>query len=264
MGNDSEKAKADIKVILDKIMFLPGENITGKIYIFPKTNSEIEQLQNPDISLSIIQHKNWETLLFSEEYKSSINDQDTNLFQEKTNNYIEYKNIKLSKGVQIPINYVVPKDITPSLEWPHTRFEFAYIRNFFDVKIPELNYETQILIIIQKLPSALNIPLKVEKEVELKKMILFGAGKIKIEGTYPQSSYPIFGQIPLTVTIDASNSECLVKEVKVKLKRRIEFSYKKKNKTKKKLSELCIMRQEKLIQKKKNFCLVYLLKMETK
>ena len=67
-----------------------------------------------------------------------------------------------------------------------------------------------------------------------KKYLVFKGGKIKIESSYPQFSYPILGKIPLSVSVDASQSETRVKEITVKLKVSKREKTKKRKKMKKK------------------------------
>ena len=253
MGSSQKEAKARVDVVLDTTIFLPGENITGKINILPKDQNDIQRFTNPEITFSILQQQNWQCFLLSENQDSSSNGQkDVNYFCEKTNNFSEFKDRKISEGIQIPFLYIIPNDINPSFEWPHTKYEFAYIRNFFCVKIPELEYETQILIIIQKPPNKLQSPLTVKAEEAQKKYILFDAGKIIIEGSYPKSSYPALGTIPLNVLVDTSKSEFKIKEITIKLKRSLEFRYKKSKSSKIKKLELLYYETKKMSGIKEN------------
>ena len=224
MGNLNKNAKAIVKVSLESTVLLPGDFVYGKIIIKPNKNKDITKLQNPRIEISLFQEQNWQSYIFSEEEKSSRNGEFyNNFFSNKTLNCLEYKDKNFSEGITIPFQYQIPNDITPSFEWPHTRYEFAYIRNFLIVNIPELSYKTEILLLILKKPILLESPLKVIKIEERKKLLFFGNGSILIEGSYPTSSFPILGNIPLTVKVDASNSDVLIKEVTVKLKRKLQF-----------------------------------------
>ena len=254
MGSSQKEAKAKINVILDTIIFLPGDNITGKINILPKNKNDNTILKHQGITFSILQQQSWQTLIFSEEQKktSSNGQKDINCFCEKTQIYSELKEKNINEGITIPFLYIIPKDIIPSLEWPHSKSEFAYIRNFFCVKIPELDYETQIFIIIQKLPTKLPIPLKLKKEEEIRKYIFFSGGRIKVESSYPKSSYPILGKIPLTVSVDSSQSDNKIKEVNIKLKRKLEFFYKNSKKSKKKYLQVMYYESKKVNGIKEN------------
>ena len=253
MGSSQKEAKAKINVILDTIIYLPGDNITGKINIIPKNKNENQIINSQEITFSILQQQNWQTYIFSEEQKTSSKGQkDINFFREKTQIFSELKDRNINEGIQIPFLYILPQDITPSFEWPYTKHEFAYIRNFFCVKIPELNYETQILIIIQKLPTKLLIPLKLEAEEENKKYIFFSGGRIKIEASITQPSFPILGNIPLTVSVDASQNSVKVKEIIIKLKRKLEFFYKNSPKSKKKYMQLMYHESKKVKEMKEN------------
>jgi hypothetical protein len=226
MGNFFNKAKAKVTVTFDSTIILPGEILNGKINIQPNKNTEVTQLQNPKIELAILQEINWQSFIFSEEDKTTRNgdgESNVNYFSNQTLNCTQFKGKNFSDGITIPFQYKVPEDITPSLEWPHTRYEFASIRNFLVVNIPELKYKKKILIIILKKPKYIDGPLKMTVFEERKKLLLFGNGSIKVEALAPQNSFPILGTIPLTVTVDASKSDVLIKGVTVKLKRKLHF-----------------------------------------
>ena len=224
MGNLIKNAKAIVNVSLETSIIFPGEIVNGKINIKPNQSRDITSLQNPRIDISLSQEQNWQSFIFSEEDKSTRNGESfNNFFSNKTLNCIEYKGKNFSDGMTIPFQYQVPDDITPSFEWPHTRYEFAYVRNFLNINIPELFYKTKILLLILKKPCLLESPLTVTTTEERKKFLLFGKGSIIVEGSYPTSSYPILGNIPLTVRIDASSSDVIIKEVTVKLKRKLQF-----------------------------------------
>ena len=218
MGSEQKESIALVNVVLDKINYFPGDKITGFIKILPKPNINPKSFNVKKIIFSIFQQKNWQSYMFSEEQKSSSTGQSNkNYICEKTKVFNEFKKKDISEGLQIPFIYIIPKEITPTLEWPHAKFEFAYIRNFFSVKIPELNYENQILIIIQKPPDKIQKPIIIsEKKNE---------GKIIIQASCPQSSYAILSQIPLSLSIDTIQSGTKIKEITVKLKRNLDFGY---------------------------------------
>ena len=253
MGNGQKEAKAEVNVILDTIIYLPGENITGKIKILPRSQNNSKILCNLNVTYSIIQQQNWQNYMFSENDNTFSGDQsDENCVSEKTNNYNELLKNNYFSGIEIPFSYPISNDITPSLEWPFSKFEFAYIRNFFRVHIPDLDYTNQIFIIIQKSPSCLSYPLKLIKEEDSKKYLILKGGKIKVESSYPQYSYPILGKIPLSVSVDASQSETRVKEITVKLKRKIEFKYKNSEKINKNIIQNMYYETKKVNSKKEN------------
>ena len=224
MGNLSKRSKATVNVTLDNTILLPGEILNGRITIKPKQNSDVTRLQNPKIDIGIYQEQNWQSFIFSQEEKNSKDGaSNTNFYSNQSLNCSEYRNKNFSEGINIPFQYKIPEDLTPSFEWPHTRLEFASIRNFLTINIQELSYKTKILLIILKKPDPQKKPLNIVKIEERKKFLLFGTGSILVEGVYPKYSYPILGTIPFTVKIDAAQSDVLIKEVTVKLKRKLEF-----------------------------------------
>ena len=253
MGSSQKESKAEINIVLSDTIFLPGDEIKGKINILPKNKNDTNKFKDPKIIFSIIQKRNWQCFLYSQKQKSSLNgESNINSFSSKTNTYSEFKDKNISEGIQIPFTYIIPKDITPSLEWPHKKHEFAYIRNFFCVKIPELDYENQILIIIQKPPIPNQKPIIESVEEERNKFIFFNKGRIRIEASCQKSSYAVLSIIPLTVMVDATQSSITIKEVTVKLKRKLEFNYLNKPKNKKKFLQVMYYETKKVGDTKEN------------
>ena len=174
MGNLSKKAKAKVEVSLGSNIILPGEIVNGKINIQPKKNSDVTHLQNPKIEIGIYQEQNWQSFIFSEEDKKARSgESNTNIYSNQTLNCSEFKDKNFLEGITIPFQYKVPEDITPSFEWPYTKLEFASIRNFLTVNIPELSFKTQILLIILKKPNPYESPLKLSVTEERKKLLFF-------------------------------------------------------------------------------------------
>ena len=238
MGNKQKVAKPDVNIILDKKIYFPGENITGKIEILINIEQNLFDSHDPiKLVFSIIQQKKWGTALYEEEDISSLNSPyDENVISDlakNMNNIIEFSNFK---GIQLPFKYLIPKDIIPSLEWPHSKKEFAFIRNFLCVKIPVLDFEKQTLIFVQKIPSPLQNPLKADKEF----------GNIKIIGTLIQSSYAALGKIDLSVSVDMSESDKKIKEITVKLKRKLELKHKNSQNVKKKIIQILYYETKKI------------------
>ena len=253
MGNFNKQAKAKVDVEIDTTIVLQGEMLNGKINITPNKGSDITSLQNPKILFSLLQEQTWQSYIFSEEEKNNKSSQSNNsFFGNQILNCSQYKNKNFSDGISIPFQYKIPDNITPSLEWPHSRLEFAYIRNFLTINIPELSYKNKILLIIQKKENIMDIPLKISKEEERKKLILFGSGSILIEGSYPRYSFPILGNIPLTVKVDASKSDVIIKEVTVKLKRKLQFYSKSKLSSVRTILENMYEENKKLCSKTEN------------
>ena len=108
MGNGQKEAKAEVNVILDTIIYLPGENITGKIKILPRSQNNSKILNNLNVTYSIIQQQNWQNYMFSENVNTFSGDQsDENCVSEKTNNYNELLKNNYFSGIEIPFSYPI-------------------------------------------------------------------------------------------------------------------------------------------------------------
>ena len=241
MGNKHENSKAIVDVTLDNSVYLPGENITGKVEILFKEQSTADQFPNPKLVFSIVQHKHWESVFSSEDdkkvYEGELN---KNYFLESSDN-------NKFKGLKKSFIYTIPNDILPSLEFPHEKSVFAFMRTYFCVQIPELGAEKQILIIIQKSPDKTNRILKIVEEGDYK-----NGGKIRVEASYPKYSFPILSIIPVQVYINALKSEVKIKEVNVNLKRLVEFKNKNSNKIAKTIKESMFLEKRKTTEKEEN------------
>lgn len=248
MGNKQEKSKAVVDVILDNSVYLPGENITGKVEILFKEQSTADKFPNPKLTFSIIQNKHWECKFSSEndkkEYEGELN---KNYFLDSSDNISNVEEKNKFQGLKKSFIYTIPNDITPSLEFPHEKYEFAFIRTYFCVQVPELDTEKQILIIIQKSPDTVNHLLKIVKEENYK-----NGGKIRIEASYPKYSFPIQSNIPVKVYVNASKSEVKVKEVNVLLKRVVEYKNKISNKIAKTIKQNMYSEKRKISENEEN------------
>ena len=252
MGNEQKDSKAIIDVILDNSVYLPGENISGKIEILFKEQIEANKLQNPKIEFSILQHKYWESSFSSRSDKLSLKSESNNCFHEITKDFTRNDDKNIFPGIKISFIFMIPNDILPSLEWPNKKSEFAFIRNYFYVQIPELNIEKQVLIIIQKNPDKVQRILKVANEEDKKKYAGKNGGITRVEASYPQYSYPALGNIPLTVLVNSSGSDTKIKEVIVKLKRLLEFKSKNSEKVDKRILQVMYSETRKIKEKTEN------------
>lgn len=245
MGN-SNKALADVTVVLEKNIFFRGETINGKITIYPNKDGKLNTLHNPEFRFRINQKRHWESRFNHEKDQTNIGgDNCLSSSKDQVLNLPNLVNVNFSSGITIPFQFVVPNDTLPSLEWPHTSSVFACIRNYLCIIIPELKYSHDIYIIIQKSPSTMTPPLEYEKREEIKTLGLFSNGYVSAKCSYPQYSYPIFGIIPLTVVTDSTHCEEKIREVVVKLKRKIELFEREKEKCYKDfLEEMYVETQE--------------------
>jgi len=241
MGNKQEGSKAVINITLDNSIYLPGEYISGKIEIFYKEQIYTDKIQNPKINLSILQHKHWQSSFYSEDDQSILKGvSNINFFSEIENNFSQFGQNNTFQGFKLSFIYIIPNEITPSLEWPNKKTEYSFIRNYLYVQIPELNAEKKVLIIIQKLPDKVQRLLKIAKEEK----------NIWMEASYPQSSFSALSHIPISVFLNSSESEMKIKEVIVSLNRVLEFKYKNSDKVYKKI--LQVMCKEKREIKENN------------
>ena len=252
MGNEQKDSKAIINVILDNSVYLPGENISGNIEILFKEQIETNKLQNPKIEFSILQHKYWESSFSSQNDKLLLKSELNNCFYEISKDFTKKDDKNIFSGFKFKFIFMIPKDILPSLEWPNKKGEFAFIRNYFYVQIPELSIEKQVLIIIQKYPDKVQRILKVANEEDKKKYPGKNGGITRVEASYPQYSYPALGNIPLTVLVNSSGSDTKIKEVIIKLKRLLEFKSKNSEKVDKRILQVMYSETRKIKEKTEN------------
>ena len=249
MGNKPAESKALIDFSLEETIYKPGDTIKGKIEILFNDQNIVDKFTNPQIKCFIIQSRVWHISIYTEDNRTNINGSTT--ITPLIDNHSEEEEENKFEGIKKAFTFKIPDNITPSLEWPNKKNEFAFIRNYFCVQVPELKIQKEILILIQKLPDLSKRLLKVAKEEAIKKAFKKD-GKIRVEASYPQYSYPALSTIPLTVAINAIDNEVVLKEVTVSLKRLLEFNYKKSNKVDKKVLQFMYRETIKINENKKN------------
>lgn len=211
MGSDQSALSKlnNLQMILERVVFFPGEIIKGTLQIKTKN-----PLVYPQINYQIIQDEYWKCHGQSGVEKTKI--------ANATLNYPGLKDVPLKDGVSIPFTIQIPTFAIPSFEYSLSD-KVSYIRAYCFASINELSLQTQAFIIIRKPAILLESPLSFSLSSPTKVLGLFDQGPIKIEASYPTNSYGFFSFIPINIKIDSTKSKLKVKRLKTALKRKIKF-----------------------------------------
>ena len=219
MGSTQAKPSSSgalLQIVLEKNIFFPGECIRGTIQL--KSN---QTLKFGQILYQVKQTEYWN---FKKSQSKNINKTNQNPIVNLLLNYPNLANISLANGISIPFSIQLPSYVIPSLEYSLVDKQ-AFIRNELNVRIDELNVLAGIFIIIKKPAMVLNSPLTINSTSNTKPFGIgfLDQGSVILEGVYPTNNYAFFSCIPLQISLKSSSSKIKVKQLKVKMLRRIKF-----------------------------------------
>ena len=219
MGSTQAKPSSSgalLQIVLEKNIFFPGECIRGTIQL--KSN---QTLKFGQILYQVKQTEYWN---FKKSQSKNINKTNQNPIVNLLLNYPNLANISLANGISIPFSIQLPSYVIPSLEYSLVDKQ-AFIRNELNVRIDELNVFAGIFIIIKKPAMVLNSPFTINSTSNTKPFGIgfLDQGSVILEGVYPTNNYAFFSCIPLQISLKSSSSKIKVKQLKVKMLRRIKF-----------------------------------------
>ena len=219
MGSTQAKPSSSgalLQIVLEKNIFFPGECIRGTIQL--KSN---QTLKFGQILYQVKQTEYWN---FKKSQSKNINKTNQNPIVNLLLNYPNLANISIANGISIPFSIQLPSYVIPSLEYSLVDKQ-AFIRNELNVRIDELNVFAGIFIIIKKPPMVLNSPFTINSTSNTKPFGIgfLDQGSVILEGVYPTNNYAFFSCIPLQISLKSSSSKIKVKQLKVKMLRRIKF-----------------------------------------
>ena len=219
MGSTQAKPSSSgalLQIALEKNIFFPGECIRGTIQL--KSN---QTLKFGQILYQVKQTEYWN---FKKSQSKNINKTNQNPIVNLLLNYPNLANISLANGISIPFSIQLPSYVIPSLEYSLVDKQ-AFIRNELNVRIDELNVFAGIFIIIKKPAMVLNSPFTINSTSNTKPFGIgfLDQGSVILEGVYPTNNYAFFSCIPLQISLKSSSSKIKVKQLKVKMLRRIKF-----------------------------------------
>ena len=205
-----------LRVTLDKMQYNPGELINGT-FCFDYQNDQYKKknlrIKNPAVVLTIIQT---ETI-----QERSLPKNKQNVVCSQGINIQELLNINKNPDAVFPFKLQLPINIQPNFEWPHQDNVNCSIRSMFQVEIKDCKALGNAFIVIKKNSTPLSSPLEIIEKSHKKG--IFTGGDVLLKANYQTNSFPIYGQVPFTFTVDFSKSKYKIKGINYVLKRKIKM-----------------------------------------
>ena len=263
------KKKLSINISVEKIIYFPGEEIKGFVYIQGKGT-----LANPlfiyslvKVSISQIYYYEYdvetkiESDLGEEKFKlkipfvDKVKEKETQIIYSTMFNYSQYLGTNLIDGLKLPFQIILPNNIEPTFY-----FKNSYIRHILTFDFYEYESKTSIGFIIKNPRffslenKSLKEPLTVFKDMTKSKFIFFSQGKIAVYITSKSNSYKYGDKIPLEITIDSSELNINLIGIQIKFDRYIQFNNKNdKNSIKEFFTHNLFCKEVKFEEKKNNY-----------
>ena len=261
--------KLSINISVEKIIYFPGEEIKGFVYIQGKGT-----LANPlfiyslvKVSISQIYYYEYdvetkiESDLGEEKFKlkipfvDKVKEKETQIIYSTMFNYSQYLGTNLIDGLKLPFQIILPNNIEPTFY-----FKNSYIRHILTFDFYEYESKTSIGFIIKNPRffslenKSLKEPLTVFKDMTKSKFIFFSQGKIAVYITSKSNSYKYGDKIPLEITIDSSELNINLIGIQIKFDRHIQFNNKNdKNSIKEFFTHNLFCKEVKFEEKKNNY-----------
>ena len=236
----SEK-KLAINISVEKIIYFPGEEIKGFVYIQGKASLTnplfIYSLVNVTISQIFYYEYDIETKFESDTgeekiklkipFMDKVKEIENQLVYSTTFNYSQYLGTNLIDGLKLPFEIILPKNLEPTFY-----FKNSFIRHVLTFDFYEFESKNSIGLIIKNPRyfslenKSLKEPLTVFKDMTKSKFIFFNQGKIAIYITSKSNSYKYGDKIPLDIIIDSSELNINLIGIQIKMDRYIQFNNK--------------------------------------
>ena len=231
--------KLSINISVEKIIYFPGEEIKGFVYIQGKgtltnplfiyslVNVIISQIyyyeydSGPKIESDLGEEK----LKIKIPFIDKIKEMETQIVYSTTFNYSQYLGVNVINGIKLPFSIKLPLNLEPTFY-----FNNSFIRHIFTFDFDGFKSKNSIGIIIRNPQyfslqnKSLKEPLTVFKDMNKSKFIFFNQGKIAIYITSKTNSYKYGDEIPLDITINASELTIDISGIQIQLDRYIQFN----------------------------------------
>ena len=264
-----DEKKLSINISVEKIIYFPGDEIKGFLYIKGK-----ETLTNPlfiyslvkvtiyqiyyyeyDIETKIESDSGEEKLKIKIPFMDKVKESENQIVYSTMFNFSQFLGHNLMDGIKLPFLIKLPNNLEPTF-----CFKNSYIRHILTFDFYEFESKNSIGFIVKNPRyfslenKSLKEPLTVFKDISKNKLIFFSQGKIAIYITSKSNSYKYGEQIPLDIIIDASELDVNLIGIQIKMDRYIQFNNKNdKNSIKEFFSHNLFFKDIKFLEKKNNY-----------
>ena len=261
--------KISINISIEKIIFFPGEEIKGFIYIKGKPILTNPLLLYSLVSVSLTQiyyyeydleskietDEGQEKLKIKLPFIDKIREKEKQILYSTVFNYNQFLGFNIMNGLQLPFQLVLPQNLDPSFYYQN-----SYIRHILTFDFLGLESKNSIGLVIKNPRyfslenQSLKEPLSVFKDMTKTKMIFFNQGKIATYITSKSNSYKYGEKIPINITIDASELNLNLVGIQIRFDRYINYNEKEnKNIPKKNITNNLFCRNINFNEKKNNY-----------
>ena len=261
--------KISINISIEKIIFFPGEEIKGFIYIKGKPILTNPLLLYSLVSVSLTQiyyyeydleskietDEGQEKLKIKLPFIDKIREKEKQILYSTVFNYNQFLGFNIMNGLQLPFQLVLPQNLDPSFYYQN-----SYIRHILTFDFLGLESKNSIGLVIKNPRyfslenQSLKEPLSVFKDMTKTKMLFFNQGKIATYITSKSNSYKYGEKIPINITIDASELNLNLIGIQIRFDRYINYNEKEnKNIPKKNITNNLFCRNINFNEKKNNY-----------
>ena len=177
--NEEKEVKLDIT--LNKVCYLPGEQIIGNLYIQPKSGINETILNDTNVTIKIIQLQYYSYTEGSGEDERTISGSDEKDILIENFDFVNFKGANILSGIKISFSIKIPLNIHASLI-----FNGDYVKHYLFVEFPGIKAKRAIMIIIKRFEKfsnenkLLRIPAKAFGDFYKKKKFRYKGGRVLV------------------------------------------------------------------------------------
>ena len=228
-----------INISMEKIIYYPGEEIKGFVYIKGKSS-----LSNPlfiyslvKVNISQIFYYNYEIetkyqtdtgeekLKLKIPFLDNVKELENQVLYSTVFNYSQYLGHNLINGIKLPFQLILPNNLEPTFN-----FNNSFIRHILTFDFYNFESKNSVGIIIKNRRcfslenKSLKEPLTVFKDMTKNKFIFLNQGKIAVYIKSKSNSYKYGDNIPLEINVDASELNINLIGIQIRFDRFIQYN----------------------------------------
>ena len=137
----NEEKEVKLNITLNKVCYLPGEQINGSLEIQPKNDIHETILNDINVTIKIIQIQYYSYI------DGEVINQESNENDILTENFdfINYKGANILSGINIPFSIQIPLNIHASII-----YYYNHVKHFLSVDFPGIKAKRTLMIIIKR------------------------------------------------------------------------------------------------------------------
>jgi hypothetical protein len=211
--NEEKEVKLDLT--LNKVCYLPGEEINGILEIQP--NNEIHEtiLNYTNVNIKIIELQYY-SYPDGDTLRTERNEKDIYTENFDFNNY---KGANILSGLNIPFSFQIPLNFHASVIYD---YNYYYVKHFLSVNFPGIKAKRTLMIIIKRFEEfsnenkLLRIPASAFGDFYKKKKSKYKGGKVTCLLKLPKNRFYYFELIPIEIYLDCTELNMEVKSIILK------------------------------------------------